>query len=53
MVVVLSESEEEKKKQKKEPLYSYFIDETESTALESVYNYLFNRLTELEESKDP
>jgi hypothetical protein len=53
MVVVLSESEDENKKQKKEPLYSYSIDESESTALESVYDYLFNRLTEVKEAEDP
>ena len=33
--------------------YEYRFDERETTALDAVYGYLFDKLTEVNQSKDP
>ena len=53
MTVVLSGSESKDKNKKKEPVYGYFEEELESTALETVYGYLFDKLTGVNQDNDP
>lgn len=37
----------------KNTLYEYRFNEQETTALDTVYSYLFEKLTEVNQSKDP
>lgn len=48
----MNRPENESKTQAKEPLYRYLQEESESTALEAVYGYLFDKLTELDKNED-
>ena len=48
----MSRPENESKTQAKEPLYRYIQEESESTALEAIYGYLFEKLTEPNKSED-
>lgn len=49
----MSRTENESKTQSKEPLYRYLQEESESTALDVVYSYLFEKLSELGKGEDP
>lgn len=41
------------KKPTNNTLYEYRFNEQETTALDNVYSYLFDKLTEMNQSKDP
>lgn len=41
------------KKQTPKPVYQYRYEEMETTAVEAVYNYLFDKLTGASQSADP
>ena len=46
-------SNNETKKQTSDTHYEYRFDEQETTALDTVYNYLFSKLIEVETNNDP
>ncbi len=46
-------SNNEAKKPTDDTYYEYMFDEHETTVLDAVYGYLFDKLTEVNQSKDP
>ncbi len=44
---ILGNAKAKPKKLKPAPVYSYFQQQTESTAVDAVFNQLFNKLTEV------
>ena len=44
---ILGNAQAKPQKLKPVPVYSYFQQQTESTAVDSVFNQLFNKLTEV------